>query len=355
MHKSTLYSQEQNRSFDHMSVYNDALTALGVLMADILFGSAGGTLSTVLGGFGATPGTGLTINLAAGSLYQLAALDGTAWGAMPANAAQVVQQGLAAAQAVVLTAAALISGQSQWVLIEATFGQVDAIRTGDPNSGIAPFVNAANPTGPPLQGPGGSGGTLPSVRQGVASIRVLYGGPATTGAETPPNPDAGYVPLYLVDLAFGQTTITQNQIIIAQPSVVPNGSPSYAYAPFLSRLVGDMVAGTATPVLAVGSGAGTGPPAPILILGSTDSRGMVKFGTGTGPTTGVQVTVTFANPRKIPPVVVLTPLNNATALLSLNLSTGGTLVTGFSVALATAPAASQAASTYGFSYAVLGA
>ena len=45
-------------------------------------------------------------------------------------------------------------------------------------------------------------------RQASITISVVYGTPASTGSEAPPNPASGCVPLYLIDLSYGQTAIT---------------------------------------------------------------------------------------------------------------------------------------------------
>lgn len=66
---------------------------------------------------------------------------------------------------------------------------------------------------------------------------MLYGAIATTGSEVPPTPTTGYVPLYLVDLAFGQTTIAQSQILTAGPSVGTGVPSTYPQAPFLTGLL----------------------------------------------------------------------------------------------------------------------
>jgi hypothetical protein len=355
LNRPQLFSQEQGRTFDVLSGYKDALTALGQLAADLLFGNAAGALNIiVVGGFGATPGAGLTVALAVGSIYQRAAIDATAYGALAIDTTLVIQQGAAIAQNVTLTTTGLSSGQSRWALIEVAFGAVDVVRTGDPTGGVLPYVNAANPQ-EPLQGPGGSGAVQNTVRQGVASIRVLYGGVATTGSETPPNPDAGYVPLYLVDLAYGQTSIAQNQIIVAAPSAGVNVPSNYPFAPFLSRFLGGMLVGANTaPTAASGAQAGSGPPAPAVTPRSTDVRGTITFGTGTGPSVGGMVNVTFSTPYVLPPTVVLTPLNAASAALQLHI-VGGATASGFSVGAAVAPSGGQGNGVYGFTYAVLGA
>jgi len=232
MDRSIYYSQEQLRSFDLLWALRDTLVGLGWAEQDLA-----GTTSTTVAGFAATPTSPatLTVNIGAGRVYQVANLDTTAYGALTSSTAQVQQQGIGAAQQVTLTTSALSSGQSQWALVQAQFSQTDAIRSGDPTGGVLYYFNSSNPS-QPFQGPGNSGTPNNTVRQGAVSIGVIYGTPATTGSEVPPNPTAGWVPLYLVDLTFGQTQINANQILTAAPAVGSNVPTNYTRAPFLQGL-----------------------------------------------------------------------------------------------------------------------
>lgn len=114
--------------------------------------------------------------------------------------------------------------------------------------------------------------------------------------------------------------------------------------------------GTLVPAAAAGSGAGTSPPAPVVTQGSTDLAGTITFGTGTGPSGGTLVTVTFGRAWVIPGGgamhVVLTPNNSATAALTIFAS--GKNPTAFSLSSVTTPAASQSNSTYSFDYVAVG-
>ncbi len=108
-----------------------------------------------------------------------------------------------------------------------------------------------------------------------------------------------------------------------------------------------------SPTAAAGANAGTGPPAPVVTANSTDVAGSITFGTGTTPAAGAQVVVTFAQAFGAAPLgVVITPINNASAALQLNVS--ATAVGTFTVGCNTAPAGSQANTIYGFRYIVVG-
>ena len=111
-------------------------------------------------------------------------------------------------------------------------------------------------------------------------------------------------------------------------------------------------AGTA-PGMAAGANAGTTPPAPVVGTGSSDGAGNATFGTGTTPAAGAMVAVTFATAYTNTPGISLDPSNAATEPLGLYISAASG--SGFTVSAATAPSASQANTTYAFSYVTEGA
>lgn len=226
MDRPIIDPMEQMRDFDFVMGFHDVLVGLGAFAQDTMSGLA----TTVIGGLVAnqTPAASLSVQISAGRIYQAAASDPLGVGSIPADSTVICQQGLAPAQTITFTAPS--SGQSQWNLIQAQFSQLDAVRTNDPNGGIVPFYNVANPTQPTTQ-------SVNTVRQGLCVLQVISGSAATTGTEVPPTPTAGWVPLYLVDIAGGQTQITTSQILKAGPGVGTNVSGSYPFAPFLGGLM----------------------------------------------------------------------------------------------------------------------
>ena len=118
--------------------------------------------------------------------------------------------------------------------------------------------------------------------------------------------------------------------------------------------LGHVVSGGSPPTAVAGANAGTGPPAPVVGGGSTDLRGRLTFGTGTGPAAGAQVVVTFATAfAAAPPMILLTWQNAAGAGLGQAYVTApGT--GGFTIDCTVAPAASQANNTYSVSWMVIG-
>ena len=105
-----------------------------------------------------------------------------------------------------------------------------------------------------------------------------------------------------------------------------------------------------------GGNAGTSPPVPVVPVGTNDAAGTITFGTGTGPSAGVLVAVTFAVPWVVPgggaPHLIVQPINSATQALGIFHS--GVSPTGFNLSSANAPAAGQGNTVYQFSYHCIG-
>lgn len=339
MNRTILYSQEQMRSFDFVQSEHDLLYSISELAADML-----GQTVTVVTGIAATqtsPTASLSINLAAGDIYQLADADAVAVGAIPQDLTQILQQGTAAAQQVTLTAPGT-SGQSQWALIQAQFSQVDIIRASDPNGGVLFYYNAANPS-QPLQGPSGGGGSQPTERTGQMVVEVVYGGAATTGSEVPPNPTSGWVPLYLIDLAFGQTQITNSEILVAGPSVGSNVPSNYPHAPFLAGLLNSHhggISGQAPQIKLASEVQGQLPPANLSSLAS-GVVGTVRGLSGSGPGTTQTASWTVSE------LIAETALGGVTYKgTSLSLSFNGAITGAGGMDTGTLPASSEEISIY---------
>ena len=285
MDRPIIYSLEQIRSFDTAWGWKDTMNGIGGAALAFL-----GTTETVLTGLGVTQASpaSLILNTAAGSIYERAATDSTPYGPLAADPTIITQQGFVAAGTVTVNTGALLSGQSQWVLIEIAFAQVDAIRVGDPNDGVLPYVNINYP-GQPLQGPNGSGVQQNTIRQGVAVITLKYGPPAATGSEVPPALDANNVPAYLIDLTYGQSTITNGQILIAGPAAYAG----FQQAPFFPGIIGGVAA---TPGGSHHGGI-AGQASKVLLTNAAEVQGILGFAnlpvTNASPPT-VSGIVTFA-------------------------------------------------------------
>jgi hypothetical protein len=136
-------------------------------------------------------------------------------------------------------------------------------------------------------------------------------------------------------------------------SITPySGTPAGTYR-YARGGVEYMVQAGAAPSAAAQAANGSGAPAPTVT--GNDERGSVSLGSGTGPSAGSQVVLTFASATgwvTTTPFVTLTPLNSATAALEPYVAAAGntTLTIGFAVA----PAASQSAGTYQVTYRIEG-
>lgn len=217
---------EQMRDFDFVQGAKDVMVGVGNLAQDIL---SGASISTVAGfTVTATAPATLTINLGPGRIYTLAAADATTNGSITEDLTTIVQQGANPGQAITLAPPS--AGQSQWNLIQCQFSQVDSVRANDPNAGTVPFYNSSNPTIPNTE-------SIDTVRQGLCVLQVITGSAATTGSETPPQPTSGWTPLYLIDIAGGQSQITAAQVKIAQPSIGTGVPTNYPFAPFIAGLL----------------------------------------------------------------------------------------------------------------------
>jgi hypothetical protein len=117
-----------------------------------------------------------------------------------------------------------------------------------------------------------------------------------------------------------------------------------------TALSGSLTSGPST--VAAGANAGTSPPGPVIVSGTStsDESGQLTFGTGGTPAAGAQVVVTFQSAYGTIPRVVLTARNAATAALGLYISAVST--TAFTISTANAPTASQSNSTYSLEYVV---
>jgi hypothetical protein len=298
MNRITIYDTEQGRPFDFLTAEKMTLEGLGQLTQDVLGGIT--AMATGLTATQTSPAS-LSINLAAGALYQAATVDPTPWGALPADTAIAFIQGVIQASpslwlynpsgapsqgALTFSTAALTAGQSQYALVEAQFSFVDVVAPGDPSGGEVPYFNPANPA-QPLIGPGGSGQTQPTMRLATAVFQIKYGTPATTGSEVPPTLDSGWVPLFLIDLAYGQTSIGTANILVAGPSVGLNVPSNYPAAPFLAGLLNSHHSGVPgqAPQIILTNGKEVQGTLPLANLPASDTVGVlptVRYGNSSG-------------------------------------------------------------------------
>jgi hypothetical protein len=140
-------------------------------------------------------------------------VDATAYGELAADLIEfIVKQGVNLDPTTLSVAAPPTAGQSIAYLIEGAFAELDGTPV------VLPYVNAANPS-QPYAGPTNSGAAQNTTRNQTVTLVAKAGSAAATGSQVPPSADTGYVPLFVVTVAYGQTAITTANI--AQAPAAP--------------------------------------------------------------------------------------------------------------------------------------
>lgn len=221
MDRITVYSGEVPRTVDFLQAEQNTMVSIGKL-------AHAGIGTGFVNGFSCSPNTPAALNviLGGGEVYQMEPLEATTWSALNADTVDnIVKQGLfIGSQTIPLTPPGT-TGFSQVFLIEVQYQDLDT------GSTVLPYYNAANPAAP-FSGPGNSGTAQNTTRKGFAAVQVKAGTAATTGTQVAPTVDAGWIGLWLVTLAQGQTTITSGNIVMVANAPVIGSS----YLPRLSTI-----------------------------------------------------------------------------------------------------------------------
>jgi hypothetical protein len=153
----------------------------------------------------------LQVSIGTGSIYANDNIDASAYGDLGTNFNTVVKQGILQAAQILTITPPSTAGFSQVYLVEAILNDVDA------GSMVLTYYNPAivsNPLAVPFSGPAGSGASQFTIRTCQCIIALKAGVPATTGTQVAPAVDAGYVGLYAITVANGQTQITSGNIAL---------------------------------------------------------------------------------------------------------------------------------------------
>ncbi|APD38432.1 hypothetical protein BK015_25095 [Burkholderia pseudomallei] len=305
------------------------MTAMAKVCA-ALFGTGG-----IANGLPCTPTSPatMTVQIGAGEIYQMENLEATACGTLPADTSHtILKQGIQLGTYTTATFAAPgSSGQSINYLIEAQYQDSDISL--DPTTGVAPvvlqFYNSSNPA-TPWSGPNNSGATSNTFRDGVIAYQIKSGVAATTGSQVTPSPDTGWIGLWVVTVAYGQSTIVAGNI--AQYS----GAPILS-ADLLTQIgARALLAGSSTQTFSVANATAA---AHAVNLGqfasSLSTSGYLKlpggpilqWGVGTLPNSGARTSsVTVTLPIAWPSSTLLSATANANG--AANSSVGGLPVVG---------------------------
>jgi hypothetical protein len=140
-----------------------------------------------------------------------------------------MKMGINTASTTFTLTAPLSVGQSTNYILEAAFQEAD----GDPV--VLPYYNASNPA-QSFSGQSNSGSPQNTVRAQQVQLQLKPGVPGNTGSQTTPAADSGWIGLYQITVAYGQTEITAANI-----GVLPT-------APFLGWKLPSLRPGFATGV-----------------------------------------------------------------------------------------------------------
>ncbi|MET3229446.1 UNVERIFIED_ORG: hypothetical protein ABIC54_001620 [Burkholderia sp. 1263] len=185
-----------------LNTNRNILSSIGSLIGDTL-----GTV-TQFTGLGCVPSipAALTVVINPGVAYSLQNLDNTPYSSLAQDTAhQIMKQGIMQNAQTLSTPAPATSGYSVNYLVSASFVEADI------NPVVLPYYNAANPQ-QAFSGPSGNGTANNTTRQNTVLLTITPGVAALTGSQvTPPTP-TGTTALYVVTVAFGQTTVTAGNI-----------------------------------------------------------------------------------------------------------------------------------------------
>jgi hypothetical protein len=202
MDRPIVYPGQIPLETDLLNTNRFAMIGLAKLAAAIL-----GT-ATQVSGFAATPDSPASMNVKIGSgeIYALANLDGTAYSSLAADTAhQILKQGIMLDSVLLPLTAPTTVGQSINYLIQASLQETDT------GAVVLPYYNSANPA-VAYSGPNNTGAAQATTRKCGVVVSAKAGVAATTGSQISPAADADFVGMWVVTVAYGQTTITAPNI-----------------------------------------------------------------------------------------------------------------------------------------------
>lgn len=203
MDRQFVYAGQIPLETDILSTNQNVYIALGKLAATLF-----GTGQAVVNGFGCIPTApaSMSINVAAGEIYSQQNIDSSNYSALSADTThQIMKQGLLLDGQTISLTAPTTTGQSVAYLVQVAFQELDS------GAKVLQYYNSSNPA-QSYSGVSNSGQAQPTVRQNTCVISVKAGVPANTGSQATPTPDIGYIGLWVVTVANGQTTIQSQHI-----------------------------------------------------------------------------------------------------------------------------------------------
>jgi hypothetical protein len=211
MNRTIVYPGSIPLDSDLLSINRNAMLAIGAL--------AQATLGTnvVADGLVCTPTSpaSFSVLVGPGSITSYGPVDVTAYGSLPADTSElVVKMGVNLDSTTFTLTLPSGTGTAINYLIEADFGESDTTPV------VLPYYDAADPS-QPYTGPNNAGTAQNTLRAQQVQLRLVAGTPAPTNFQVTPNPDAGWVGLYVITVYSSMTSIGGGTIF------------TYPTAPFL--------------------------------------------------------------------------------------------------------------------------
>lgn len=203
MDRTLVYPGSIPLDTDILAVNRNAMIAIGCLARAVLGDDP------IVDGLACMPTVpaSMSVTVGAGSITQLASVDPLAYGSLAANTASpLVKMGVNLTPATFPLTAPTTSGFVCNYLVQASFQEADTVPV------VLPYYNAANPA-QPYSGPSNSGLPQNTLRTQRVQLQVKSGVPAAAGSQTTPAVDNGWVGLYVISVAYGQTAIAADSIV----------------------------------------------------------------------------------------------------------------------------------------------
>ena len=195
------------QDLDMLIPQRNSLKALGWLAEGVL------GWNTLVDGLSCIPSVpaSLVVQVLPGQIFQQSTVDAVGFGSMVADVTHnVIKQGIVEDTANYTMTPPGTAGYAQNYLVQAQLLEQDV------NATVLPYFNPAsltNASAVAWSGPNNSGIAQPLTRQCTVAISLKPGTAATSGTQTTPTPDPGYVGLYAITVAQGQTQITSGNIV----------------------------------------------------------------------------------------------------------------------------------------------
>ncbi|KUZ66892.1 hypothetical protein WI36_24315 [Burkholderia ubonensis] len=241
MDRQIVYAGQVPLETDLLNTNRNTYTAIGMLIQDML-----GT-NTVFSGLACVPTSpaGMTVNVNPGRVYSLQQRDPTAYSSLGQDTTnQIMKQGVLLAATNFSCPAPATSGYSINYLISAAFLEQDT------NAVVLPYYNSTNPSqafsGPPVNGQS-SGTAQNTTRQDTIQLTLTAGVAAATGSQQTPSTPTGQIALWVVTVAYGQSSITASSIsAVAGSPFAPTGGYFQAVGERYSSIINAAVSQTLT-------------------------------------------------------------------------------------------------------------